>query len=79
MEDKETKLRRMASWTIAIFAVVFAVFMALFWLIAYPRMGGSRFQALAKALSYGWPIYLVSAMLCLVVYFGYTFYVNRRK
>jgi len=31
MEDKKIKLRRMASWTITIFATVFAVFLALFW------------------------------------------------
>lgn len=79
MDDKKKKLSRMAVWTIAIFATVFAVFMAAFWMLTYPVMGGSAANVLLAALGSGWPIFLIVAVLCLGTYFGYRMYLNKKK
>lgn len=79
MDEKKKKLRKMAIWTIAIFATVFAVFMALFWMFTWPLTGGSAFQGVLAALAAGWPIFLIVAVLCLVVYFSYKLYLDRKK
>lgn len=79
MDDKNKKLRRMAIWTIAIFATVFAVFMATFWMLTFPVTGGSAVGVLMTALGSGWPIFLIAAVLCLGTYFGYRMYLNKKK
>jgi hypothetical protein len=79
MDDNSKKLKRMAIWTIAVFATVFAVFMALFWLINYPVIGGSAWSVLGAALSSGWSIFLIAAVLCFLVYFSYKYYLSHKK
>jgi hypothetical protein len=79
MEDKKVKLRRMAAWTVTIFATVFAVFLTLFWLLVFPITSGSAFQVIQKALSYGWPIFLADAVLCVIAFYGYTIYLHKRN
>ncbi len=79
MDEKTKKLRKMAIWTIAVFATVFAVFMALFWMINYPLSGGSAVEVLLASLGAGWPIFLIDAVLCLLAYFGYKMYLDRKK
>jgi hypothetical protein len=79
MKDNSKKLKKMATWTIALFATVFAVFMALFWLLTYPVTGGSAWNVLGAALGAGWSVFLIVAMLCLCAYFGYKLYLNRKK
>ena len=48
MNDNSKKLKKMAIWTIAVFATVFAVFMALFWMLVYPVTGGSVWTSWAR-------------------------------
>jgi hypothetical protein len=79
MNDKSIKLKKMATWTIAVFATVFAVFMALFWMLVYPGTSGSVWNALSEALSAGWLVFLIAAVLSLVTYFGYKLYLDRKK
>jgi len=79
MDDKAKKLKKMATWTIAVFATVFAVFMALFWLLNYPVAGGSVWKALGAALATGWMIFLIAAVLCIAAFYGYKLYLDRKK
>ncbi len=65
----------MATWT----TVVFAVFMAMFWLLTYPVTVGSAFNALGAALGEGWPIFMIAAVHCFGAYFGYKLYLDRKK
>lgn len=79
MKDNSKQLKKMATWTIAVFATVFAVFMALFWLLAYPTTGGSAWNILGAAFGTGWPIFVIAAVLCFGAYFGYKLYLDRKK
>ncbi len=78
MSDKE-KLRRMQSWTIAVFATIFAVVMAVMWLIYYRVTKGSPFNVIESILGTIWYAILPVAVLCIGAYFGYSFYLSRRK
>ena len=69
----------MATWTIAVFATIFAIFMALFWLITYPVTSGSAWNVIGEALKAGWLIFVIAAVLCLGTYFGYKLYLERKK
>ena len=60
----------MATWSIAVFATIFALFMALFWLLVYPATGGSVWNVLGAALGAGWPIFVIAAVLCFGAYIG---------
>jgi sterol desaturase/sphingolipid hydroxylase (fatty acid hydroxylase superfamily) len=79
MDNNSKKIKMMATWSIAVFATVFAVFMALFWLIEYPLVGGSTWKVLLAALSVGWPIFLIAAVLCCGLYYGYKYYLSHKK
>ena len=76
---KKKLLNRMAAWTITVFATVFAVITAAFWLINFPLITGSPWTVLAVVLATTWPIYAVTASLCILFYFGYRFYLNYKK
>jgi hypothetical protein len=77
--DNKKKLARMATWTIAVFATVFAVTTAAIWLVKYPTTAGSTWNVLGAVLASGWMIYLIAAVLCFVAYFGYKLYLDRKK
>lgn len=77
MEDKKKKLRRMATWTIAIFATIFAVAFASLWLAIYP-ISANGMDAIGKIFATGWPILLADAVLCILVYAIYSFIVNKK-
>jgi hypothetical protein len=79
MVEKKSKLRRMAVWTIAIFATIFASVLAALWVALYNIGGGSAFSALGQAFGTGWPILLIDLILCAGVYFGYRYFLNRQK
>ncbi|HTX91886.1 MAG TPA: hypothetical protein VMC09_11795 [Anaerolineales bacterium] len=79
MDEKTKKLKKMATWTIAVFATVFALATAAVWLVKFPTTGGSRWTVLGAVLASSWLIYLVAAVLCVAAYFGYGFYLNRKK
>jgi hypothetical protein len=71
MDDNKKKLNRMAIWMITIFATVFAIVLAVLWLVG----GGS----LGTAFAAGWPILLLVAVICLATYFGYRIILLRKK
>ena len=73
------KLKSMATWTIAVFATVLAVFMALFWLLNYLVTGGSEWSVLGAAIASGWPIFLIAAVVCFIIYSGYKYFLSRKK
>ena len=78
MNDNLKKLKRMATWTAAIFATIFAVVMAVLWIPLYIA-GASALGAVGQAFTEGWLIILVTLLLCVVTYTGYSFYINRKK
>lgn len=78
MEDNSKKLKTMATWTVAVFSIVFAVFMSLFWLLNY-ELGVTVWNVLWAAFATGWPIFLVTAVICMVIYFGYNYYLIHKK
>lgn len=49
------------------------------WLVNYPVIKGSAWNVLGAALSSGWSIFLIAAVLCFVVYFGYKYYLSHKK
>ena len=78
MDNKDKGIRRMAIWTITVFATVFSIVMAVLWLFFWPYTG-DRLQAISLSLSSGAPIYLVVGFLCIATFFGYHFFTNRKK
>jgi membrane protease YdiL (CAAX protease family) len=78
MNDKSKKLKRMAIWTTAIFAAVFAVVMAVLWIPLY-NAGASAFAAIGQAFAAGWVLILVALVLCVGVYVAYSLYINSTK
>ncbi len=78
MDDKKVRLRRMAVWTIVIFAAIFASVMAALWLALY-NTGTAAFAAIGQAFVSAWPIILIDLVLCAGVYFGYGYFLNRQR
>lgn len=78
MDDNKKKLRKMANWTIAIFATIFAIVLVVLWIINYP-LSTSAFDALGKAFQAGWVPILIDLVLCAGVYFGYSAYIKGKK
>ncbi|HEY5271174.1 MAG TPA: hypothetical protein VII97_12615 [Anaerolineales bacterium] len=78
MNDKSKKLRRIASWTAAIFATIFAVVMTVLWIPLY-NAGASAFAAIGQAFAAGWVLILVVLVLCVGVYVVYSIYLNSKK
>lgn len=78
MDDPKRQIRRMAVWTVTVFATVFSVTMTVFWLLAWP-LARTPLQGVWLALSFGWPIFLVVAGLCTGFYLFYRFLVKRKS
>jgi hypothetical membrane protein len=78
MDDKKKKLRRMATWTVAIFATIFAVTFAVLWLPFYGATGNA-ISAIGNVFAVAWPVLLLDLVLCAGLFFGYSAYVNRKK
>jgi hypothetical protein len=78
MDDRKKRMRRMAVWTITVFATVFSVTMALLWLVVWP-LSGERINSVGMALSIGWPIYLVVGLFCIAAFIAYRLYLDRKK
>jgi hypothetical protein len=78
MEDKKKKLRRMAIWTLAVFATIFASVLAALWITMF-NMGVPAMGAIGKAFASGWPILLIDLVLCFGAYFGYRTLLNQQK
>jgi hypothetical protein len=79
MDEKKSKVKRMAVWTIVIFAAIFASVLAALWIALYNVGGGSASTALGQAFAAGWPILLIDLLLCAGVYFGYRYFLDRQK
>jgi hypothetical protein len=67
----EKKLKLMRFWLFGIFVVVFAGLTAFLYL---PTLGNIWW-----AVTAGWPIWLLTLVLCVAVYFGYKWYLGRKK
>jgi hypothetical protein len=78
MDEQKKKLRKVASWTIAVFGTIFAVTFAVLWLPIYPT-STNALDAISKVFSAGWLIMLVDLVLCVLVYFGYSFFLKNKK
>ncbi len=78
MDEKTRKIRRMATWTIAIFATIFAVTFATLWLFNV-NLIGSGFKAIGVIFSQAWVILLIDLVLCGGVFLGYRLYLDSRK
>jgi hypothetical protein len=78
MDYKQRKINRMATWTITVFATAFAVVMSVMWLVKYPITAGSSFHIVMEVLGSVWVIVLVTAVLCILAFIGYSYYLDRR-
>jgi hypothetical protein len=78
MNDNSKKLKRMAAWTTAIFAAIFAIVLVIFWLIHF-QVSHSAFGALGQAFQSGWLLLLIDLVLCAGTYIGYSSYIKNKK
>lgn len=78
MDEKSNKLRRMAAWTIAIFATILAVAFAVLWLPIYPQSRDAM-AAIGQVFASGWLILVLDLVLCVAVFIGYRLYLNNQK
>jgi uncharacterized membrane protein len=78
MDEMTKKLKRMAVWTVVVFAAVFAIVMTALWLPLY-NAGHSAFAAIGQAFAAGWVIILIVLVLCVGAYFGYSAYLKSKK
>jgi hypothetical protein len=78
MDDKTKKLKKMAIWTIAVFATIFAVVMAVLWIPLF-NSGATALGAVGQAFSSAWLIFVVVAVLCIAAYLGYKLILNSKK
>jgi cytochrome b subunit of formate dehydrogenase len=78
MDDKTKKLRRMATWTAAIFATIFAVTFAVLWLPYYGATGNAV-SAIGKVFVVAWPVLVLDLVLCVGLFLGYSAYVKHQK
>jgi hypothetical protein len=78
MDEKSKKLRKMATWTIAVFATIFAVTFAVLWLPVY-KTSSSAIAAIGSIFSSAWLIIVIDLVLCAGAFFGYKFYLQGKK
>jgi hypothetical protein len=78
VDNNVSKLKKMATWTVAVFATIFAVVMAVLWIQLYTA-GFPALTALKQALGEGWVMILIALVLCAGTYYGYFLYINRKK
>jgi hypothetical protein len=78
MDEKKKKLKKIATWMIAVFATIFAVTVAVLWLPLYPQ-STSAMNSLGMVFAAGWPVLLADLVLCLAAYFGYKLYLDKKK
>jgi len=78
MNDNSKKLKRMVTWTIAVYVTIFAIDMAVLWIPLY-NGGTSALNAVGQAFAAGWMFLVVFAVLCFAAYFGYKYYLNSKK
>jgi hypothetical protein len=78
MDEKQKKLKKMATWTVAVFATIFAVTFAVLWLPVY-KTSNSALSAIGAIFSEAWLIIVIDLVLCVGAFFGYKFYLSSKK
>lgn len=78
MDDKVKKIKRMAAWTTAIFATVFAVTFASLWLVNYNTIG-KGLAAIGAIFAQAWIIIVIDLVLCGGVFLGYKYFLDRKS
>jgi zinc transporter ZupT len=78
MDDKKKKLKKVATWTIAVFGTIFAVTFAVLWLPIYPS-SSNALDAIGKVFAAGWLIMLIDLVLCVLAYYVYSVYLKNKK
>ena len=78
MDEKKKKLRKMATWTTAVFATIFAVTFAVLWLPVY-NISSSAISAIGTIFSQAWLIIVIDLVLCGGAFLGYKFYLDSKK
>lgn len=78
MDEKKKKLKKVATWTIAVFGTIFAVTFAVLWLPIY-QMSKNALDAVGKVFASGWPIMVIALVLCVATYVGYSIYLKNKK
>jgi hypothetical protein len=78
MDEQKMKLKKMATWTIAVFATVFAVTFAVLWLPLYPT-STSALDTVGKVFAQAWKIVLADLVLCILAYMAYSVYLKNKK
>jgi hypothetical protein len=78
MDEKNKKLRKMATWTVAVFATIFAVTFAVLWLPTY-QTSSSAFGTIGSIFRSAWVIILIDLVLCVGAYLGYKYYLEAKK
>jgi hypothetical protein len=70
--DVEKRLKLMRYWLVGIFLIVFAAATTVYWMWLFPMAGAGA------AIGAVWPIWLIAAVLCAAVYFGYKALIGRK-
>lgn len=78
MDDYKMKIKKMATWTIAVFATIFAVTFAVLWMLNY-KLSSTGLSAIGAIFSEAWLIILIDLVLCVGAYLGYKFYLDSKK
>ncbi len=78
MDEKKRKIKRMAAWTIAIFATVFAVTFAVLWLVTF-QTSSSAIGTIGAIFREAWLIIVLDLVLCAGVFFGYKYDLDAKK
>jgi len=78
MDEKKKKLKKMATWTMAVFATIFAVTIAVLWLPLY-NAGAGALGAIGQAFAAGWPVLVADLVLCFLAFFGYKLFLDKKK
>ncbi len=78
MDEKKKKIKKMAAWTIAIFATIFAVTFAVLWLVSF-QTSASALGTIGMIFREAWLIIVLDLVLCAGVFFGYKFYLDAKK
>lgn len=69
--DNEKKLKLMRFWLFGTFVIVFSALTAFLFI---PALGN-----IWLAIQAGWSIWFLTAVLCVAAYFGYKWYLGRKK
>ncbi len=73
MDDNEKKLKLMRFWLFGTFIIVFVAIVVYAWMWA-----GFMYGYLVTVLTSTLPIWGITAVLCLLWYFGYSWYLNKK-